>query len=211
MGYDILGMIPEDGQVIGSVGCGQAATEAVLVRGGRAVHGVDINQSSISTASHRLTTARIVGPDERDIFGDASLDGLILADVIEHMAEAHNALQRLAKSVKPGGWVVISVPSMRNFRVIREFLVRGDWPEHEREIFDRTHIQVMTKRRLERWCARAGLQIEKWFDHYDSDGRASYSIQRGIDLATFQRFHEFFMFQLKVRCRKENSKTLVLS
>ena len=40
---DILSMIPSDGRVIGSIGCGYAKTEGILVSQGREVHGVDIS------------------------------------------------------------------------------------------------------------------------------------------------------------------------
>lgn len=39
---DILRMVPKDGLTIGSIGCGYGATEAVLVREGRQIHGVDV-------------------------------------------------------------------------------------------------------------------------------------------------------------------------
>ncbi len=52
---DILKMIPPDGRVIGSIGCGYAGTEAKLVAGGREVHGVDISPGAIEVARGRIT------------------------------------------------------------------------------------------------------------------------------------------------------------
>ena len=34
-----------------------------------------------------------------------------------------------AKAVKPGGWIVISTPNMRNVQVLWQFFIGGDWPE----------------------------------------------------------------------------------
>jgi 2-polyprenyl-3-methyl-5-hydroxy-6-metoxy-1,4-benzoquinol methylase len=102
---DILTMIPADGRVIGSVGCGYAKSEAMLVLQGREVHGVDISPRAIELASTRLTSARVVSPEERMPFEPDSLDGLILADVIEHMPQAWDYLACFARMVKPGaGW-----------------------------------------------------------------------------------------------------------
>jgi hypothetical protein len=44
---DILSMILSDGRAIGSVGCGYAKSEAMLVLQGRKVHGVDISPHAI--------------------------------------------------------------------------------------------------------------------------------------------------------------------
>ena len=45
---DILRMIPSDGLVIGSVGCGYAMSEGILNLQGREVHGVDISPARSS-------------------------------------------------------------------------------------------------------------------------------------------------------------------
>lgn len=199
---DILALVPEDGKVVGSIGCGYAATEAELVRNGRIVHAVDISAEAIAVAAGRLTSDRVVSPGESDLFPEANLDGLILADVIEHIPRAWEALRTFTDYPKPGGWVVISVPNMRQVEVLIEFLIHGDWPERPTGIFDATHLQVMTPKRLERWCGAAGLQVERWFDKYDPNGPRRTRFFRSIDTPTFRLAHGWFTYQLQVRCRK---------
>jgi 2-polyprenyl-3-methyl-5-hydroxy-6-metoxy-1,4-benzoquinol methylase len=202
MRKDVLRMIPSDGRVIGSIGCGTAFTEAVLIAQGREVHGVDIAPEAIKLASTRITTARLVAPDNWEAFEKESLDGLILADVIEHIPFAWDALKTFATAVKPGGWVVISVPNMRNIDVLRTFFFGGDWPEPPGGIFDRTHVHMMSHKRLQRWCGNANLEIEQWFDQYDPYGPRRLAFFRGLDHLTFRVFHTWFMYQLQVRCRR---------
>src|SRR4029450_10791847 len=103
---DILRMVPEDGRVIGSVGCGRGATEHELVRQDREVHGVDVSAEAIEVAKSRLTTARAIRPDDWDCFEPESLDGLVFADVLEHIPQAWIALEHFARALKPGGWAV---------------------------------------------------------------------------------------------------------
>ena len=114
-----------------------------------------------------MTSARVVSPEERMPFEKDSLDGLILADVIEHMPQAWDCLACFARMVKPGGWVVISVPNMRYVGALATFVLGGEWPEDPVGIFDRTHLQVMTHRRLTRWASQAGLERQRWYDKYD--------------------------------------------
>lgn len=197
---DLLRMIPSDGIVIASIGCGTGISEAELVKQNREVHGVDISEQAIALAKTRLTSARVVSPGERMMFDLSSLDGLILADVLEHIPMAGEALRQFASMVKPGGWVVISVPNMRHWSVVLRFVILGDWPERTSGIFDATHLQMMSKKRLERWCCNAGLKIERWFDRYDPV-KPRGTLGRILDLMTLRLLHQLFQFQLQCVCR----------
>lgn len=100
---DILDLVPETGVVIGSIGCGQAKTEEMLVQSGRIVHGVDISSQAIEVAKGRISSARVVNTDEIQPFEESSLDGLILADVLEHLPLGNQRLASYVKMVKRGG------------------------------------------------------------------------------------------------------------
>ncbi len=194
---DIYRMVPSDGRVIGVVGCGSAKTEARLVAEGREVHGVDISGEAIAVAATRLTTARVVAADETAPFKAHSLDGLILADVMEHIPCAWVVLQDYVRMVKPGGWVVISVPNMRYIDALRVFVVGGDWPDDSLGIFDRTHLHVMTHKRLARWCRSAGLRLEREFACYHPEHRMCAMLDR----LTLRTFKSLFNFEIQARYR----------
>jgi 2-polyprenyl-3-methyl-5-hydroxy-6-metoxy-1,4-benzoquinol methylase len=194
---DIYRMIPSDGLVIGVVGCGRAKTEARLVSEGRQVHGVDVSQEAIEVAATRLTSARVISPNETAPFEAHSLDGLILADVMEHIPSAWSALKDYVRTVRPGGWVVISVPNMRYIEALWVFALRGDWPEHRLGIFDQTHVQVLTHKRLARWCQSAGLRLEREYDCYHPERR----IYALLNRLTFRAFKSLFNFEIQARYR----------
>ena len=198
---DIERMIPADGKVIGTIGCGRAATEARLVHEGREVHGVDVSSEAIEAARTRLTSARVIDPGEEQPFEENSLDGLILADVLEHLPMAWLKLKSFARAVKPGGWVVISVPNNRYVEALVPLLMKGDWPEYPMGIFDETHLQVMTHKRLDRWCREAGLRKEAEFDLYDFTFFKR-NLYRAINLATFRLFRSFLTFEVQARYRR---------
>lgn len=199
---DIFRMIPPDGQVIGSIGCGRAATEGQLVAAGREVHGVDGSSEAIAVAKTRLTTARVVQlTDDSSPFQPNSLDGLILADIIEHLPSAWTKLNAYSQSVKPGGWVAISVPNNRYVEALAPLIFRGDWIEAPMGIFDATHLQVMTHRRLDRWCAAAGLTKDEDFACYDYRFIRR-NLYRSLDLATLGLLRSFFMYEVQARYRR---------
>ena len=198
---NILRMIPPDGRVIGSIGCGRAATEARLIADGREVHGVDISTEAIAVASTRLTSARIIDPADEMPFGEETLDGLILADILEHLPMAWTKLKTFSRAVKSGGWVVISVPNNRYIEALVPLVLRGDWPEEPMGIFDQTHLQVMTHKRLDRWCKAAGLYKDAAFQCYDYRF-VRRNIYRVLNVSSFGLLKSFFMFQVQARYRR---------
>lgn len=198
---DILRMIPTDGRIVGSIGCGRAATEAILERSGREVHGVDVSGEAIETARNRISSARVIRSNDFRPFPEKSLDGLILADVLEHVPSAWDALKGYVSGVKKGGWVVISVPNMRNLKILNSFVIAGDWPEDDVGIFDNTHVQVMTRKRLTRWCMNSGISVERWFPRYLSEGTKKESVLRAFDTLTLKMFHDWLLAELQARYR----------
>ena len=202
---DILRLIPAEGRVIGSIGCGYASTEAVLVKEGREIHGVDVAPEVQAIASSRLKSFHLIRAGEAIPWEPASLDGLILADVLEHIPAAWDALRQFATFVRPGGWVAISVPNMRSWEMFRHFMLRADWPEKDTGMFDRTHIQMMSQRRLYRWCDSAGLSVEKVFDRYDPNGPRRRRFFKTLDWATLRLFHDFLTYQVQCLCRRRES------
>jgi SAM-dependent methyltransferase len=185
----LLRIIPMDGVVIGSVGCGTGATEEVLVGLGREVHGVDVALAPILIAATRLTSARVINPEDKYPFDANSLDGLILADVLEHMPAPWSRLEEYAKMVKIGGWVAISGPNMRYADVLFSLTFSGDWREAPMGIYDRTHLQVFTHNRVERWARDIGLDLVCWGREYDYRffRRKIFQI---ADVVTFFYFHK---------------------
>jgi 2-polyprenyl-3-methyl-5-hydroxy-6-metoxy-1,4-benzoquinol methylase len=197
--------VPNDGEVIGSIGCGMGATEHALVKQGRKIHGVDISSEAIAVARTRLTSARVIKPDEKQPFPEESLDGLILADVLEHLPDAKERLSEFVRTVRRGGWVLISVPNMRYIDALWTFVIGGDWPERNDGIFDNTHIQVMTHKRIARWCIGAGLEIEKWAGSINSRGWRRDKYRRWFNKVTFRIFEPLFHYQIQILCRKKGN------
>src|SRR4029434_2648683 len=123
------------------------------------------------------------------------------ADVIEHLPAAWDALASYARALRPGGWVIVSVPTMRSAKVFAERSLRGAGPAPPPGIFDATPLQVMTRKRLLRWASAAGLSLEASFDAYLSQNRFG-PLLRIANLATLKLFNEFWMVQIQARFRR---------
>ena len=79
-------------------------------------------------------------------------------------------------------------------------LIKGEWPEYPMGTFDHTHVQVMTNKRLDRWCRTAGLRKEAEFDLYDF----RFFRRNSIEPLTWQRFDfsSFLTFEIQARYRR---------
>jgi len=102
-------------------GCNEGVLIAELARSfpGISVVGVDKNKDAIARGANRFSSARVAlhSPDslvdwvrEQDEF-----DIVLSMGVVEHVVEQEKLLSSLAKALKPGGVLIISVPGKNVF------------------------------------------------------------------------------------------------
>lgn len=110
------------GQRLLDLGCGEGrhVIAAYALDGVDAV-GVDLSRDDLATARQRLTDfagsdgsdalfALLVG-DALDLpFGEGSFDAVICSEVLEHIPDWRGAVSEIARVLKPGGQLCISVP-----------------------------------------------------------------------------------------------------
>jgi 2-polyprenyl-3-methyl-5-hydroxy-6-metoxy-1,4-benzoquinol methylase len=98
------------------VGCGGGCVTAHLARLGYVVTGVEGHLARVLEAAARAPSARFV---VQALGSDGSLDRLgpfdvaCLFDVIEHLDDPRAAVEEAARAVRPGGYLVGTVPALR--------------------------------------------------------------------------------------------------
>lgn len=100
-------------------------------------------------------------------------DQIMLADVLEHLADPDAPLRALAGMLEPAGSVVVSLPNVAYLRT-RLRLARGDWTYEDTGILDRTHLRFFTRATARHMLAEAGFRIVKEIPI----GPASYALGR---------------------------------
>jgi SAM-dependent methyltransferase len=135
-------------------GCGRGFYLRLLheLPGIREIYGVDTNETYLRAAAQHVRSER-VGLARADItdlpFPDGRFDLVICSEVLEHVRDDDRALEELARVIRPGGHLVITVPH-RTFPLawdpLNWFLMRvwgthvparhwwlaGIWADHER-------------------------------------------------------------------------------
>lgn len=93
-------------------------------------------------------------------FSPASFDVVVLADVLEHLANPERILSELKNLIKQDGWAVISLPNVANWR-IRLSLLFGFFSYTETGILDRTHRHLYEKHSARQLVTSGGFTVNR--------------------------------------------------
>jgi SAM-dependent methyltransferase len=107
-------------------------------------HAVEIAQSVIPGKVQRGTLDKLQ-------LEPSCLDVITLFDVLEHLAEPREALQRLSGWLKPGGVIAVTIPDVDS---LSARLMGGAWPHYKLE-----HRFYPSRRGLRMMLGGAGLEV----------------------------------------------------
>ena len=102
---------PKRGLQILDAGCGGGATMESLRRYG-SVQGMEISEEAVKYNRERGRDV-ILGSIEQMPFPDNTFDLALALDVIEHIPDDLQALQKLFQILRPGGSLLVTVPALR--------------------------------------------------------------------------------------------------
>lgn len=108
-------------------------------------------------------TAAAAGLDHTplsDHSGAASYDVVVLADVVERVADPVAVLRDAAGLLREDGFLVISAPNVTHGSV-RLALLQGSWATAETGILDRSHTRFLSRRGLIELIEQAGLVVDE--------------------------------------------------
>ncbi len=197
---DVLRHVPDHVRDVFSVGCGMGHTEAALAARGVNVVGVEINPEAAALA--RKHGFRVIEADAlaaADFLHDCTFDCLLYADVLEHILDPLAALQSHVRFLRPGGFVVISVPNFRHYSVFAQLFLRGHVRYRDAGIFDRTHVRLTTRRMVCQWFSELGLEF------IDCEHKMRQRRLRLLSWCTLGLLDEFLARQLIIVGRKPNA------
>jgi methionine biosynthesis protein MetW len=149
-------LLPPGGRVL-DLGCASGGLLALLRPHASHLAGLELSASAAAAAA-QVADEVVQGAleDPGLPFEAGSFDLVILADVLEHLADPAAALRRATSWCEPGGAVLVSVPNVAHWRA-RLSLARGRWPAEDSGTFDSSHLRWFTRDSLADLLAQAGL------------------------------------------------------
>jgi len=95
-----------------------------------------------------------------DIIARENYDFIILADVVEHMADPLEFLTALGSILSHKTKIILSTPNIA-FGAIKLALLKGHFNYSDSGILERTHLRFFTLETLQALVSNSGLNIEK--------------------------------------------------
>jgi len=135
--------------------CGATLLEIKNRYKNAALAGIEINPASARIAScfadvsvGNIETYELNYPN--DYF-----DYIIFGDVLEHLQDPWNVLNRMKKYLAPGGAILASIPNIMHHSVLMD-LLNGCWNYSDAGILDRNHLRFFTSQTIIQMFREAG-------------------------------------------------------
>jgi len=154
------------------VGCGTGLTglEAKRRFPEAIVDGFEYSAAAAAIAATRLDHVHHGNVEQMDFaalgYAPESIDGLLLADVLEHLYDPWNFLVRIRPFVAPQAQIVASIPNARNLVLLNE-LAAGNFTYEAAGLLDVTHIRFFTKNEILKMFAETGYEVQDMQACYD--------------------------------------------
>ena len=99
------------------------------------------------------------------VIQENSFDTIIMADFLEHITNPEKILSEVKRILIPGGRLVLSIPNVRHWSVIKD-LLEGRWEYRDAGILDKTHLRFFTWQSILLLLNSAGYQIDSYSGTY---------------------------------------------
>jgi 2-polyprenyl-3-methyl-5-hydroxy-6-metoxy-1,4-benzoquinol methylase len=160
---DILPLLPDNVSRVLEIGCGTGNTLAWLKNCKQCtwIAGVEISSGASTQARAKLDAVYEGNVEFLELPVEAdSLDLILCLDVLEHTIDPWDVVRRLHKLIKPGGALIISLPNIRNHKILFPLLFKGEWDYTDAGILDKTHLRFFVRDTAIRLVESTGLKVD---------------------------------------------------
>jgi len=140
------------------IGCATGQLSRRLAENECDIIGVEVNKESADIAMRYCKEVLVCDIESMESLEHNDFDFILLLDVLEHLREPVAILVRLKEYLKRGGFIIVSLPNVANWRV-RWDLIFGRFDYCECGILDKTHLRFFTEASARKIIEDAGYEI----------------------------------------------------
>ena len=185
------------------IGCGAGVFGAALKQNGIAsfVLGLELDPQAALVAKNNLDQVYALNLDGLDGLPAAwgKFDLIVCLDVLEHVRDPWKLLKALGDLLQPNGHILLSIPNVRNFRIVLPLVFLGKWTYADSGLLDRTHLRFFTRDSVVELVQGAELRLTK----IGHTGMGKWSITFWANLFTLGLLRRFFELQYVVCAQKK--------
>lgn len=197
---DLAKLVDPGPNKILDIGCGTGITGELLKKENKAkeVVGIELAPEIAKIAQTKLDKVLCGDAEELNLrFSRGYFDYIIAGDILEHLYDPWELLEKIRFYIKEGGFMVASMPNVRNWRVIRELILQGDWRYEHEGVLDETHLRFFTKKSIIEMFKNSGFSEIKIVPIFKFEkNRANF-----VNSLTFGLFEQFIANQYILKAK----------
>jgi len=157
----MLPLIPPGPNVVLDLGCAAGRTGLKLLETNRAAYLVGVEIFGPAAQEARKHYDEVIVGDLEDMHLDykGRFDFVICGDILEHLKNPYRIVSEAYHWLKPGGHLLVCLPNVRYWAVLKDLLLLGRWTYTAAGVLDQTHLRFFTRSSCAQMLEAAGFQV----------------------------------------------------
>lgn len=141
-------------------GCGQGGfSELIKKRLKAETWAVELHEGMAKLAESKLD--KVINKDATKALidlPDKYFDSIFFLDILEHLVDPYSLLEDCKKKLTDEGAVIASIPNIRYYRALKNYVFKGMWEYKDQGIMDITHLRFFTHSSLVKMFKELGYK-----------------------------------------------------
>lgn len=200
--WELIELVPKGNNKILEIGCGEGNTGNALKKQGKAVEVVGIEKESAIADIAKTKIDKVLCANVETVeipFSEGYFDYVIIGDVLEHLYDPWMVVNKLGRYLKKGGSIIASIPNIRNWQIVKDLVLKGEWKYCSGGILDDTHLRFFTKKSMIRLFQSENFVVNRIIPAFKFHPTDRCNIRNRF---TFGLLEDFLTFQYIVEVRK---------